>query len=156
VGGSDTHYAVAGVGDFTGNGTDDILFRNNSTGYTWFEAIGSGSFVGWDQIGGSNTSYAVVGVGDYSASGADDILFRNNSTGDTWSEAISNGLFNSWKQVGGSNTSYTVNASPTYDAPTPAVLSGIDGSSGTSPLTPSSSSLWSDIFGRLGPLSSVG
>jgi hypothetical protein len=32
IGGSDTHYSLAGVTDFYGNGTDDILFRNNSTG----------------------------------------------------------------------------------------------------------------------------
>jgi hypothetical protein len=59
VGGSDTHYAVVGVGDYFGNGTWDILFRNNSTGDTWYEAISNGSFNGWSQIGGSNTSYTV-------------------------------------------------------------------------------------------------
>jgi hypothetical protein len=40
VGGSNTSYAVVGIGDFFGNSTDDILFRNNSTGDTWIEAIG--------------------------------------------------------------------------------------------------------------------
>jgi hypothetical protein len=59
VGGSDTTYAVVAVGDYFGNGTDDILFRNNSTGDTWFEAISNGAFNGWHQIGGSNTSYIV-------------------------------------------------------------------------------------------------
>ena len=58
-GGSDTAYAVVAVGDFFGNGTDDILFRNNSTGDTWFEAISNGAFNGWHQVGGSNTSYTV-------------------------------------------------------------------------------------------------
>jgi hypothetical protein len=38
---------------------DDILFRNNSTGDTWFEAISNGASAGWNQIGGSNTSYTV-------------------------------------------------------------------------------------------------
>ena len=47
------------VGDYFGNGTDDILFRNNSTGDTWFEAISNGSLNGWHQVGGSNTSYTV-------------------------------------------------------------------------------------------------
>ena len=59
VGGSDTAYAVVAVGDYSGNGTDDILFRNNSTGDTWFEAISNGAFNGWHQVGGSNTSYTV-------------------------------------------------------------------------------------------------
>jgi hypothetical protein len=35
---------VVGVGDFTGNGTDDILFRNNTTGDTGFYQISNGTF----------------------------------------------------------------------------------------------------------------
>jgi hypothetical protein len=56
---------VVGVGDFFDNGTDDILFRNNSTGDTWIEAINNGNdivtqfTVSWQQVGGSNTSYTV-------------------------------------------------------------------------------------------------
>jgi hypothetical protein len=88
--------------------TSDILFRNNSSGDTWFEAISNASFNGWHQVGGSDTNYAVVSVGDYSASGTDDILFRKNSTGDTWFADMSNGAFAGWHQVGGSDPSYTV------------------------------------------------
>jgi ELWxxDGT repeat protein len=104
----DASYAAVGIGDFFGNGTDDILLRDNSTGDTWIEAISNGAFNGWHQIGGSDTHYSVAGVGDFFGNGTDDILFRNNSTGDTWIEAISNGAFASWQQVGGSNTHYSV------------------------------------------------
>jgi hypothetical protein len=98
------------VGDFYGNGTDDVLFRNNSSGDTWFEAISNGAANGWNQVGGSDTNYAVVGVGDYFGAGTSDILLRNNSSGDTWFEAMSNGTFAGWNQIGDSNTSYTVKA----------------------------------------------
>jgi ABC-type phosphate transport system substrate-binding protein len=100
----------SGVGDFYGNGTDDILFRNNTSGDTWIEQISNGAFAGWSQVGGSDTHYAVVAVGDYFGNGTSDILFRNNSSGDTWFETISNGASAGWNQVGGSNTSYTVKA----------------------------------------------
>jgi hypothetical protein len=50
---------VAGVGDHFGSNTSDIMFRNSSSGDTWFEAISNGAFAGWHQVGGSNTSYAV-------------------------------------------------------------------------------------------------
>jgi hypothetical protein len=56
VGGSNTSYTVAAVGDYFGNGTSDILFRNNSTGDTWLEAISNGAAAGWHQVGGSNTN----------------------------------------------------------------------------------------------------
>jgi ELWxxDGT repeat protein len=94
--------------DFFGNNTSDILFRNTTSGDTWFEAISNGVFAGWNQIGGSSTSYDATGVGDFYGTGASDILFRNNSTGDTWFEAISNGAFAGWNQIGGSSTSYAV------------------------------------------------
>jgi ELWxxDGT repeat protein len=108
IGGSDTSFNVVGTGDFYGTGTSDILFRNNSTGDTWFEAISNGAFAGWNQIGGSDTTYAVAGLGDFTGYGTSDILFRNTSTGDTWFEAISNGASAGWHQIGGSDTHYSV------------------------------------------------
>jgi RTX calcium-binding nonapeptide repeat (4 copies) len=94
--------------DFLGDDTSDILFRNSSSGDTWFEAMSNGDFNGWNQIGGSNSSYSVVGTGKFLEDGTSDILFRNSSTGDTWVEAISNGGFSGWYQIGGSDTRYSV------------------------------------------------
>jgi ELWxxDGT repeat protein len=109
IGGSDTSYAVAGVGDFLGTGTSDILFRNDSSGDTWFEAMSSGAFAGWYQVGGSDTYYSVVGVGDFFGTGWGDILFLNTSTGDTWFETTRDQkAAGGWFQIGGSDTHYSV------------------------------------------------
>ena len=59
VGGSDTNYSVVAVGDYFGNGTSDILFRNNLTGDTWKAAMSNGTFGGWHQVGGSDPTYGV-------------------------------------------------------------------------------------------------
>jgi hypothetical protein len=37
---------VVGLGDFFGHGSDDVPFRNNSTGDTWIEALSNGAFNG--------------------------------------------------------------------------------------------------------------
>jgi autotransporter passenger strand-loop-strand repeat protein len=94
--------------DFNFDRTSDILFRNDTSGDTWVEAISNGGFKSWNQIGGSNTNFAEVGVGDFYGTGTSDALFRNNSTGDTWVETISNDAFASWNQIGGSDTHYSV------------------------------------------------
>jgi autotransporter passenger strand-loop-strand repeat protein len=94
--------------DFGFGRTSDILFRDDSSGDTWFEAMSNGVFADWTQIGGSNTSYAAVGVGDFFGTGTSDALFRNNSTGDIWVETISSGAFAGWSQIGGSDTHYSV------------------------------------------------
>jgi ELWxxDGT repeat protein len=93
--------------NFNSNNTSDILFRNSSSGDTWFEAMSNGAANGWNQIGGSDTHFSVIGVGDCYGTGTSDILFRNSSSGDTWFEAMSNGAFAGWHEIGGSNTSYT-------------------------------------------------
>jgi hypothetical protein len=59
VGGSDTSYSVVGTGDYTADGTSDILCRDNGTGDTWLAAISSGGFDGQHQIGGSDSGYTV-------------------------------------------------------------------------------------------------
>jgi ELWxxDGT repeat protein len=94
--------------NFNSNNTSDILFRNYTSGDTWFAAMSNGAFAGWNQIGGSNTSYGVVGIGDFYGTGTSDILYRNDTNGDTWYEAMSNGAFAGWHQVGGSDTRYVV------------------------------------------------
>jgi endoglucanase len=95
-------------GDFNSDGTSDILFRNDSTGDTWYGALNTGAFAGWYQIGGSSTAYSVVGVGDLDADGTAEVVFRNSVNGDTWFEAMSNGAFADWHQVGGSDTRYSI------------------------------------------------
>jgi probable HAF family extracellular repeat protein len=85
--------------DFDGDGVSDILFRNDASGETWFEAMKNGMFQGWNPIGGSSTTYTAVGVGDF---------YGTNATGDTWIETISNGAFAGWSQIGGSDTHYSV------------------------------------------------
>jgi hypothetical protein len=87
---------VPPIDNFNGNNTSDILFRNATSGDTWFEAISNGAFGSWTQIGSSNTFYGVAGTGDFYGTGTTDILYRGNSTGDTWIEAISNGAFAGW------------------------------------------------------------
>lgn len=115
IGSSSTSYSVVGIGDFDGNGTSDILFRNNSTGDTGFYRTVNGAFGGWGQIGSSSTAYAVVGVGDFNGDGTSDVLFRNAATGDTGYYEIHNGAFVGWRSVGSSSTTYQVGGVGDYD-----------------------------------------
>jgi autotransporter passenger strand-loop-strand repeat protein len=95
----------AGGFDFLGNGTSsDLLFRNDASGDTWFEAMSNGAFAGWNPIGGSDTHYSAVGLGEFFGIATSDILYRNASTGDTWIY----GVFAGWSQIGGSDTHYSV------------------------------------------------
>jgi hypothetical protein len=74
-----------GVGDFTGNGTDDLLFEDANGNYaTWL--ISDNQIVGGEVLGNPGSAYVFKGIGDFAGNGTDDILFQDTVTGSyaTW------------------------------------------------------------------------
>jgi hypothetical protein len=72
---------VAGIGDFDGDGRDDILWRNAATGDN---GIWKGGDAGQDQAVATvaDLDWQVAGTGDYNGDGRADILWHNSATGD--------------------------------------------------------------------------
>jgi spore germination protein YaaH len=79
-----TAWYLAGVGDFNLDGTDDLVWRNQSTGENriWFT---NGSTVSSVTINSATTDWKLAGVGDFNRDHYPDLLWRNDST---WATAI--------------------------------------------------------------------
>jgi len=88
-------YTVAGIGDFTGNGTSDILWYNSTTGDVDEWQLSNGKWAASVDLGSHpGSGWTVAGVGDFTGNGIDDVLWTNSSSGqvqtDIW-ELGSNG-----------------------------------------------------------------
>ncbi len=80
----DSSWSVAGIGDFDGNGSSDILWRNTSGSLVeWLmngsTIVSSGSITSGGTAITPDASWHVVTIGDFDGNGASDILWRSDS-----------------------------------------------------------------------------
>ena len=92
-----TSWHIAGVGDFNGDGRDDILWRNDDGAMTNWLGQANGGFANNPNASTSvSTSWSIAGTGDFNGDGRDDILWRNDTTGDmtNWLGQANGGFIN--------------------------------------------------------------
>ena len=72
-------FEFVGVGDFKGDGIDDILLRKTSDNGLWVWEDGNASKASWQVTPGNG--FKVEAIGDYNGDGKDDVLVREYNTG---------------------------------------------------------------------------
>jgi len=75
-----TAWHVAGVGDFNGDGRDDILWRNDDGQLSNWLGTATGGFTPNNANAAAivPTAWQVIGTGDFNGDGRDDILWRHS------------------------------------------------------------------------------
>ena len=84
-------YSLLGVGDFNGDHTSDLVWRNNMSGVAETWQMQQGVRVGGSTLGNLN-GYQLLDTGDLNHDGTDDLVWRA-SNGATSSWAMRNGVF---------------------------------------------------------------
>jgi hypothetical protein len=71
----------AATGDFNGDGTSDILWRNNTNGHVLIWLMDGTIKIGTGNIAGPGSAWSIQGVGNFNADHDADIVWRNGTTG---------------------------------------------------------------------------
>jgi len=72
--------AVAGVGDFNGDGYQDLLWTNNGTATLWYLGAGGTTQLNSAYLGGQGYPWTLAAAGDFDRNGTPDLVWYNNST----------------------------------------------------------------------------
>ena len=82
---SKAEYALAGLGDFDGDGKDDALLRRDD-GLWYFYPMDGREILDGRGVSNltRNTEWSVAGIGDLDGDGRDDVLLRKKDTTGTW------------------------------------------------------------------------
>ena len=73
----ESSWVIQGVGDFTGSGQSDILWRNTNGDVGFWKPNGANGFTAVD-IGVVDTSWTIQGVYDFNGDGKADLLWRKS------------------------------------------------------------------------------
>ena len=83
---ADMNWQVAGIGDFDGDGKDDILWRNGTTGENYvypMDGLSIKATEGYVRTV-ADQSWRVAGVGDFDGDGKADVLWRHAASGQNY------------------------------------------------------------------------
>jgi hypothetical protein len=71
------HIATGSIGDFTGEGRSDLLWRQSSGGIAEWQTNFAGQFASAQALGSTSPAWKIEGVGYFDGDGRSDVLFRN-------------------------------------------------------------------------------
>jgi hypothetical protein len=100
---ADANWQVIGVGDFNGDATDDLLWRNTSDGtVTDWLGQANGSFTSnWNNFNiHTDSHWQIADIGDFNGDATDDLVWRSDTGQLTdWLGTPSGGFIDNWNNA---------------------------------------------------------
>jgi kumamolisin len=85
-----------GAKDFNGDGYDDLVWENSSTGERSIWFLKNGVLSSWISLPAIPVEWRIAGAGDFDGDGYVDLVWENSSTGEHSIWFLKNGVLSSW------------------------------------------------------------
>jgi subtilisin-like proprotein convertase family protein len=83
--GANSGWDIKSIGDYNGDGKDDMIWRNANTGAIWQYQMNGFAIISSKQVTSiADANWKIVGSPDLNGDGKSDVLLRNTSTGVVW------------------------------------------------------------------------
>tara|TARA_B100000745_G_C20149821_1_gene394266 strand:+ start:540 stop:3158 length:2619 start_codon:yes stop_codon:yes gene_type:complete len=112
----DQGWSIVSIGDYNGDGKDDILFRNANSGELWQYQMNGASIAAIKKVATINSSnWRIVASVDINSDNKSDIIFRNTSTHVVWRYLMDGHVITSSKQLASVSTAWDFAAAGDFD-----------------------------------------
>jgi hypothetical protein len=115
IGSTSPDYHNAGIGDFTGDGQEDLLFRNDAGQIVTWGVVNDALAIPPQILGSTAAVYHVVGIDDLTGDHQADILFRHDNGDIALWQVANNQLVNAPKVIGSTSPSYHIVSTADFD-----------------------------------------
>ncbi|MCB8820889.1 FG-GAP-like repeat-containing protein [Microvirga rosea] len=103
------------VGDFNADRTDEVMWRNTSTGEVAIWTMANGQVTAKTTLGIPGTEWQINETGDFNADGTSDVMWRNGATGQVAIWSMKNGQIASSAVVGEPSLDWQVNGTGDFN-----------------------------------------
>jgi hypothetical protein len=121
--GANSGWDIKSIGDYNGDGNDDMIWRNANTGAIWQYQMNGFTIISSKQVTSiADANWQIIGSPDLNGDGKSDVLLRNSSTGVVWKYIMNGHLIAQSQQLMAANTDWQLVITGDFDGDNDADL----------------------------------
>ncbi len=107
---------IKSIGDFNGDGNDDMIWRNASTGVVWMYLMEGANIIASQPLTKiSDSDWQIIDSPDLNGDGKSDVLLRHQTTGKVWLYLLNGNVISESRELMSANTDWQLVIAGDFD-----------------------------------------